>query len=194
MDRYYRIKDSFKTNKFMELYALEFRHFKNDEAKLLGISNEPNLSEFELENEYESMSFSDISTYLSDDIFVKTDRAAMSVSLEVREPLLSYKFVDFMIKADPNLRKNKALFKAYLLKHLPKELVMRPKMGFALPIEEWFHTDLGYLLDEYLTNQDFFDKQYILNLVQDFRDKKRVNFAKIWHILLFLMWKKRWNI
>lgn len=194
IDKYYRIKDSFKTNKFMELYALEFKHFKNDEAKLLGILDEPKLSKFELKNSYESMSFSDISTYLSDDIFVKTDRAAMSVSLEVREPLLSYKFVDFMIKIDPNLRKNKALFKSYLLKHLPKELVMRPKMGFALPIEEWFHTDLGYLLDDYLTNQDVFDKQYILNLVQDFRDKKRVNFSKIWHILLFLMWKKRWNV
>ncbi|WP_430732732.1 asparagine synthase-related protein, partial [Campylobacter fetus] len=83
IDKYYRIKDSFKTNKFMELYALEFKHFKNDEAKLLGILDEPKLSKFELKNSYESMSFSDISTYLSDDIFVKTDRAAMSVSLEV---------------------------------------------------------------------------------------------------------------
>lgn len=193
-DKFSRIKDSFKAKNFMELYALEFRHFKSSEVFMLDQMTLPNFDEYLLSDEFESMSFADFSSYLSDDIFVKTDRASMSVGLEVREPFLSYKLVDYTLNLEPNLRVEKRLLKEVLNEYLPQNLINRPKMGFSVPLQDWFYQDLGYLLDEYMQDQDIFDKAYIKNLLFDFRAKKRVNFAKIWNILFFLMWKRKWKI
>ena len=196
-DKYERIKASFKAGNFMELYALEFKHFKGKNECILAsgaFESLPDYSNYALQNEFESMSFADISSYLCDDIFVKTDRAAMSTTLEVREPLMSYKLVDYTLRIAPHIRQNKAILKSILSKYLPSNLVNRPKMGFVLPLQEWFYTDLAYLLDEYFTNQSIFNQSYLDTLLVDFRSKKRVNFAKIWHILVFLMWQKRWGV
>lgn len=193
-DKYQRIKDSFNSKTFMDLYSLEFRHFKSDDTAILDLENEPNLNKYTLYDEFESMSFADISSYLCDDIFVKTDRASMSVALEVREPLMSHKFIEHALSIEPNLRKNKTLLKNILRKHIPNKLIDRPKMGFALPLQEWFYDDLGFLIDEYILKSSEFNSNYVKNLIQNFRDKKAVNFSKIWNILVFLMWKKDWKI
>ncbi len=103
------------------------------------------------------MSIIDYKTFMSDDILTKVDRASMGVSLEAREPLIDHKIVEFMASV-PNSIKYKGGVKKYLLKqvlyrHLPKELIERPKSGFQVPLMEWMRGDLREQIDHYLSEE-----------------------------------------
>ncbi len=87
--------------------------------------------------------------YLPDDLLRKSDSAAMSVALEVRSPFLSADLIDACFRAtqaDLMPRgQRKGLLRQVARKYLPAEIVDRPKMGFAIPIGEWFRSDYGGL-------------------------------------------------
>jgi asparagine synthase (glutamine-hydrolysing) len=80
--------------------------------------------------------------YLQDDILVKTDRASMMNSLEVRAPLLDIELVDFVrrIPSDYKLRHGttKYILKKALEPVIPSEILHRNKKGFGSPIGSWF--------------------------------------------------------
>ena len=80
--------------------------------------------------------------YLQDDIMVKTDRASMMHSLEVRAPFLDIELVDFVrrIPSDYKLRHGttKYILKKALESLLPHDVLYRPKKGFGSPIGAWF--------------------------------------------------------
>ncbi|QKK08299.1 MAG: asparagine synthase [Planctomycetota bacterium] len=105
----------------------------------------------------------DFGRYLPSDILRKTDTASMSVPLEVRAPLLSRRMVSACLCTPlstlmPNGQR-KGLLRALARRHLPPEIVDRPKMGFAIPIGEWFRTDYGgmrQLLYDHLESADPF--------------------------------------
>jgi len=96
----------------------------------------------------------DIKTYLVDDILVKVDRASMGVSLEAREPFLDHRIIEFSLSLPLSFKyKNKQgkyVIRKILHKYIPKNLIDRPKHGFAVPIYDWFKRDLKYLYLEYL--------------------------------------------
>ena len=156
------------------------------------------LGSYDVGDFLKSMSHFDFCSYLPDDILVKTDRASMSVGLEMREPLLGKAFVDFMLslKAQENVQNGtgKMIFKRYLEQFLPQELVSRPKMGFRVPIENWMRKDLRYLLDDISGVEGFLDNDFVVNLIRDFDNQKRVDFSKIWYIYIFCAWRKQWGI
>jgi len=91
----------------------------------------------------------DIHSYLPDDLMRKSDTASMRIALEVRSP-----FLDPLLSAvarSANLSslmprgQRKGLLRAVARRHLPAHIVDRPKMGFAIPIGEWFRSDYGGL-------------------------------------------------
>jgi asparagine synthase (glutamine-hydrolysing) len=88
----------------------------------------------------------DIKTYLVDDILTKVDRASMAVSLEVRVPLLDHVFMERMARVPSALklrgREGKYVFKKALESRLPAEVLYRRKMGFSVPLAEWWRADL----------------------------------------------------
>ena len=92
------------------------------------------------------MQYVDIKTYLSDDILVKVDRASMAHALEVRCPLLDHRLVEYAAKIPPELRqhqgKQKLILRRAIAQLIPPETFERKKMGFAIPIAEWFRTAL----------------------------------------------------
>jgi asparagine synthase (glutamine-hydrolysing) len=83
----------------------------------------------------------DFDEFLPDDVLAKVDRAAMAVSLESREPLLDHRIVEFAFRLPLALRHgplgNKHILRSILYRHVPRELVERPKQGFAVPIARW---------------------------------------------------------
>jgi asparagine synthase (glutamine-hydrolysing) len=91
----------------------------------------------------------DIEHYLPGDLLRKTDTASMSVGLEVRCPFLDQEVQAFAygtpIRTLMRGNKPKALLRELAARHLPAEIVNRPKQGFAIPIGEWFRTDFGGL-------------------------------------------------
>lgn len=198
IDKFLRIKNQLKSCSFMEHYQVEITHFRKEELFQNFLLPLENLKNYELENPYLSMTHFDFCSYLPDDILVKTDRASMSVGLEMREPLLGNQFVQLMLSlrvADKVLGKEgKCVYKHYLEQFLPKKLIYRPKMGFGVPIEKWVRSDLRYLLDDVSGIEGFLDKTFVQKLLHDFDNKKRVDFAKIWYLYVFLAWRKEWRI
>jgi asparagine synthase (glutamine-hydrolysing) len=144
----------------------------------------------------------DYKTYMVDDILQKVDRATMSVSLEGREPFLDHRIIEFAagLPAEFKLRESegKYLLKQIAYKHLPKELIDRPKMGFRIPIEKWCRNELREIVEEnldeiMLQKQGVFNVETVKQLKQEFfKGNSKTDFERLWKILMFQMWYKRW--
>ena len=143
----------------------------------------------------------DYQTYLVDDILQKVDRATMTVSLEGREPFLDHRVIEWAARL-PNDYKlhqgnQKYILKEIVHQYVPKEMMDRPKMGFAIPIAKWLATDLRPLLEAYINeekieSQDIFNWEHVSKLKQDFLGGKKELDFKIWYLLMFQMWYEKW--
>lgn len=93
-----------------------------------------------------AMTLLDVRTYLPDDILVKVDRAAMAASLETRVPLLDHHVYAFARRLPMRYLvregRGKWLLRQVLYRHVPRELIERPKKGFSVPLAEWLRGPL----------------------------------------------------
>jgi len=94
--------------------------------------------------------YADMKTYLPGDILTKVDRASMAHGLEVRVPILDHSFVEWVAGLPPRLklrgREGKYVFKRALEPWLSDSVLYRPKMGFGIPLKDWFRGPLRGLL------------------------------------------------
>lgn len=144
----------------------------------------------------ERMMASDMLGYLTDDILVKVDRAAMAVSLETRVPLLDPEVVEFAwrLPLDLKLRgsETKWLLRQVLYRHVPKAMIERPKMGFGIPLDDWLRGPLrdwaeGLLDERRLRHEGFFHAGPVRRAwEQHLRGQQ--NAFKLWTILMFQSW------
>ncbi|MEO7923977.1 MAG: asparagine synthase (glutamine-hydrolyzing) [Chitinophagaceae bacterium] len=145
----------------------------------------------------------DYQTYMLDDILQKVDRASMSVSLEGREPFLDQHIIEFAAQL-PSGYKIKDGVKKYILrqivhKYVPQKMMERPKMGFGIPIAAWLKNELKHFVDEttdpgFLEQQGLFNKVEIKKLCTEFYNGKEQLHTKIWYLLMFQLWYKRWMV
>jgi asparagine synthase (glutamine-hydrolysing) len=145
--------------------------------------------------------FSDLVTYLPDDILTKVDRASMAVSLEARVPILDYRVVEFSKKLPLDFKirngESKWILRNILYKYVPKELFERPKSGFGIPVGNWLRDDLRDWAED-LLNESEIKKEGILNpaLIREIwkehlADKGDWQYL-LWDVLMFQAWKKKW--
>jgi asparagine synthase (glutamine-hydrolysing) len=149
----------------------------------------------------EQMLFLDLTTYLPDDILTKLDRAAMSVSLETRAPFLDRGVVELAwrlpLSAKLHGTTTKWALRQVLARHVPLELVDRPKMGFGFPIGELLRGELrawaDSLLDERrLAAQGLLDPTPIVAAWQDHLAGRQDRSHELWALLALLSWLERW--
>jgi len=97
----------------------------------------------------------DFNSVLSDDLLVKADRMSMAWSLEVRCPYLDHRIVEAVLPGPDRWKirwgRRKALLKAVGLRHLPREVVLRKKHGFMVPIDALLRGELASLLGDLTT-------------------------------------------
>ncbi|WP_299084206.1 XrtA/PEP-CTERM system amidotransferase [uncultured Paraglaciecola sp.] len=136
----------------------------------------------------------DMKTYLVGDILTKVDRASMAHSLEVRVPLLDHKFVEWAFKtpSSHNLYDGigKYSFKHSLESHLPHDVLYRKKMGFSVPLANWFKGPLKQrlydnLLSEQMTSSGYFNQKQLKKLIDDHVSGMRDNSAPLWTLMMF---------
>jgi asparagine synthase (glutamine-hydrolysing) len=143
----------------------------------------------------------DLLTYLPEDLLVKMDRATMANSLEARSPLLDHKLVEFAAKLPIDRKidgKNtKVLLRLIAKRLMPAAHVDRPKMGFGVPIGDWFRGPLGARFEEIVlapdaASRDHLDQSAARALLTAHRGHQAENDAQLWSLLMFELWARRW--
>jgi len=143
----------------------------------------------------------DYQTYLVDDILQKVDRATMTVSLEGREPLLDHRVIEWAAQLPDDYKYHNGIKKHILREiahqYIPKELLDRPKMGFAIPIGQWMQKELKHLVEEFLSesrikSQGLFDWTEVNQMKTAFLNGKKEYELKMWYLLMFQMWWDKW--
>jgi asparagine synthase (glutamine-hydrolysing) len=136
-------------------------------------------------------------TYLPDDILVKVDRAAMAVSLESRVPFLDHEVVAFAWTLPLHYKLRDGVTKwplrQLLYRHVPRQLVDRPKQGFAIPVGEWLCGPLRdwaeILLDaDKLEREGYWNTAVVRRAWADHLSGRRTFTVKLWSVLMFQAW------
>ncbi len=137
--------------------------------------------------------YADIKHWLPGDILTKVDRTSMAVSLEAREPLLDYRLLEFCATLAPALRlrggQGKWLMKRSLERHLPRDILYRPKMGFVTPVSSWFRAQLadtaaGLARSRPLADTGWFDLPTLATLAADHRAGRAEHGRTLWQFLM----------
>ena len=145
-----------------------------------------NISEFNPDDPFDNYSKIDFYRYLPDDILTKVDRASMRYSLEVRVPLLDHRLVEFAYSLPTEVKlKNgaKSILKDILYREIPRELIDRPKMGFAVPLKEWFRGELKDMLQSKIESLDSrFNRDYLMKLFREHQKGKNYEYI-FWNLM-----------
>ncbi len=142
----------------------------------------------------------DLATYLADDLLVKSDRASMAASLEVRLPFLAFPLVEFALSLPTELKikgmKTKYLLKKAMAPQLPRRTLARPKKGFGIPVAKWLRHEFKGVLEElvceeYIKRQGIFLWPYVQKLLSEHAERRVDRRKELWTLLMFQCWWRK---
>lgn len=185
-----------------ELYRGLVSHWDDPAALVLGSREPPTaLTDGRMNvddlNDVERMMAIDTVSYLPDDVLCKVDRAAMSVSLESRVPLLDHRVVEFAWRLPHSMKLrdgvSKWVLRQVLYRYVPQALIDRPKTGFGVPIGEWLRGPLRDwaedLLDESRLRRDgIFDAEMVRRRWSEHLGGRRNWQYHLWDVLTMQSW------
>lgn len=147
------------------------------------------------------MLYVDTKTYLVGDILTKVDRMSMLTSLEARVPILDHQLVEWVTGLGPEWKLTGRGQHKYILRKLaqrvgvPKQVLDRPKRGFALPLVHWMRQEmkemiLSVLLEPRTMQRGYFDRKGVEQLLDQHFRGRRDQSGRIWRLLIFELWHR----
>ena len=143
----------------------------------------------------------DYQAYLPCDILTKVDIASMAVSLECRSPFLDHHLVELACRIPTNWRLRGFTHK-YILKQtfadvIPPQITQRRKMGFGVPLIEWFRGPLESVLRDVLLSpearqRNYLNIDFVKRLIDQHVQRQRDNSAELWTLLMLEQWHRKW--
>jgi len=165
------------------LFSKDFVHEYFDKPNFLSLQEIENFNNYD---SFDNFSKIDFHRYLVDDILTKVDRASMRYALEARVPLLDHRVVEFAYSLPTDLKLkygSKSILKDVLYQYVPKELIERPKMGFAVPLKHWFREGLKDILHAKIESVDErFNKEYLKKLFDEHQKGKNFEYL-FWNLM-----------
>jgi asparagine synthase (glutamine-hydrolysing) len=182
--------------------------FKKSVAKMVGKKlyakrRKKILEHIHQDGDINEVLYTDMHLVLENDMLTKVDLMSMANSLEVRTPFLDYKVVDFAFSLPESskidLKMKKKIVQDAFRPLLPEELYKRPKHGFEVPLLKWFRNELKPLITDELLSDQFIEEQGLFS-VDEIRSLKAKLFsnnpedihARIWGLIVFQHWWKKW--
>jgi asparagine synthase (glutamine-hydrolysing) len=182
---------------FTESEKRKFFHYADDGplAGVLGkMSAAPGLQRYlEFDQRY----------YLADDILYKVDRMSMAHSLEARPPFLDPRIVDFSARLPEQFKlrgqQSKYVLRRLMQDKLPPNVLRRPKIGFDIPVHDWFRGVLRPMLLDTLSQEavrasGLFNWHAMEQLLTDHLERKANLGYHLWGLMVLLLWMKQWNV
>ncbi len=141
----------------------------------------------------------DVVSYLAEDSLTKVDRASMAVSLEVRAPLLDHRVAEFALGLPGSLkhrgRSMKWILRQLLYKRVPKALLERPKMGFGVPLADYFRGPLRERMDAYCRGTELEDlginPALVRQLWAEFKAGQPHRPDLLWQMFTLMAWSRQ---
>lgn len=199
-DKIFKLRRVLGVNSDSDVYDILVRHWGRDLLPLKENINYPGNTLTSNGTFAERMMVQDCLTYLPDDILVKVDRAAMANSLETRVPFLDKDVVEFAMRLPVNLKiasSSKYILRKVLYKHVPSELIERPKMGFGIPVDVWLKNDLkdwanDLLSERNLNTHNLLNTTLIRKMWKDHLNNTANWQHYLWDVLMFQSWYFRY--
>jgi asparagine synthase (glutamine-hydrolysing) len=171
-----------------------------DRRRLLGRSDghgQPEVVQRADGDVIDRMLFADCHAWLSDNLLERGDRMTMAASVELRPPMLDHELVELACGLPHEVKVRAGVGKWALRevgRHLlPAEIVSRRKVGFSVPLDEWFRGHLEPMARDLLLGPDSFvsqlaDRASITMLLDDHRRGRRDEAIRIWTLLGLEVW------
>jgi asparagine synthase (glutamine-hydrolysing) len=143
----------------------------------------------------------DFETYLPEDCLTKVDRMSMAHSIESRVPLLDQTVVDFAASLPPDLKirdgSRKHLLRALAGRLVPREVLDRPKQGFAVPVGAWFRGSMREAFGDVLGSaaarqRGYFDYRFVDRILGEHLSGRRDHALRLWQLLVFELWLRQY--
>jgi len=143
----------------------------------------------------------DLVSYLPEDILTKVDRASMAISLEVRAPLLDHRVVELALGMPLSLKRRagavKWILRQLLYKRVPPALIDRPKMGFGVPLADWFRGPLRERMESYCSGPELIDMGIdpvpVRAMWHEFQQGRRHRVYPLWSMFTLMAWTRRFR-
>ncbi|MDW3205909.1 MAG: asparagine synthase (glutamine-hydrolyzing) [Alphaproteobacteria bacterium] len=156
-----------------------------------------------IEDDYLRLMLCDAVSYLPDDLLVKVDRASMAASLETRAPLLNHDIVRFAWGLPSRFKfrngRGKDVLRKVLDRHVPRQLMDRPKQGFEPPLAEWLRGPLrdwaqALISSDRLQDGGFLDPEPIRAAWEEHLKGYRNWHFELWNVLMLQSWREAWKL
>ena len=143
------------------------------------------------------MQFTDIQTYMAEDILTKVDRMSMAHALEVRSPLLDHRVVELACSLPSGFKltygATKKILKDAARGQIPDAILKRSKYGFQVPLGDWFKAELKSWARERLfdASHGMFNRAFVERIWNEHLDGRADHAHRLWLLLVFNEWEQQ---